>query len=100
MGVCGGAVTPLDVCGSAVAPPGCVWGCADPPWLCVGVQVWQSLYKHEEGVKYGMYITTMLLHPKSIGTIRLKGPDPDLEPLIDPKFLHHPDDARTLKEGE
>jgi choline dehydrogenase len=62
-------------------------------------EVWQSLYKHEEGVKYGMYITTMLLHPKSVGTIRLKGPDPDLEPLIDPKFLHHPDDARTLKEG-
>jgi len=63
------------------------------------VQVWQSLYKKEERGKFGMYITTVLLHPKSVGTIRLKGPNPDQEPLIDPKFLNHPDDARTLKEG-
>ena len=46
-----------------------------------------------------MYMTTLLLHPKSTGTIRLSGPSHEDEPLIDPKFLHHPDDARTLKEG-
>jgi len=62
-------------------------------------EVWQSLYKRDESSILGMYISTLLLHPKSLGTIRLKGPDPNLEPLIDPKFLYHPDDAATLKEG-
>jgi choline dehydrogenase len=62
-------------------------------------EVWQSLYKHQDGTHRGMYITSMLLHPKSVGTIRLRGPDPNLEPLIDPKFLHNSDDARALKEG-
>lgn len=62
-------------------------------------EVWQSLYKHPDNKTLGMYISTLLLHPKSVGTVKLQGPDPTLEPLIDPKFLHHEDDATALKEG-
>ncbi|XP_060069659.1 glucose dehydrogenase [FAD, quinone]-like [Ylistrum balloti] len=37
-----------------------------------------------------------LLHPKSKGTIRLKSRDPFDHPDIDPKYLEHLDDVKTL----
>lgn len=61
--------------------------------------MWDSLYKHEGGNQSGLYIATLLLHPKSTGTIRLKSSNPDDEPLIDPKFLEKSDDAQVLVEG-
>jgi len=49
--------------------------------------------------KHGMYITNVLLHPKSRGEIRLKSSLLEDMPLIDPKFLDHADDVRVLVEG-
>ena len=46
-----------------------------------------------------MYITTLLLHPKSVGHIRLKSSKPDDDPLIDPRLLTHPEDVDTLVNG-
>lgn len=62
-------------------------------------EIWESMYKHEGGAQNGMYIATLLLHPCSVGTIRLKSSNPDDEPLIDPKFLDKSEDARVLVEG-
>ncbi|XP_061193348.1 L-sorbose 1-dehydrogenase-like [Saccostrea echinata] len=42
---------------------------------------------------------SILLHPKSRGTIRLQSTDPFDPPLIDPKYLDHPDDVKTLLKG-
>jgi choline dehydrogenase-like flavoprotein len=41
----------------------------------------------------------VLLHPKSKGTIRLQSSDPFDPPLIDPNYLDHPDDVKTLLRG-
>ncbi|XP_069134411.1 glucose dehydrogenase [FAD, quinone]-like [Argopecten irradians] len=41
----------------------------------------------------------ILLHPKSKGTIRLKSTDPFDYPEIDPHYLEHPDDVKTLISG-
>lgn len=40
-----------------------------------------------------------LLRPKSRGTIRLASSDPKDLPLIDPRYLSHPDDVETLAAG-
>jgi len=62
--------------------------------------VWDSLYKRaDETVKRGMYITTLLLHPKSVGTIRLKSSKAEDDPLIDPKLLTNAEDVDTLVNG-
>ena len=42
---------------------------------------------------------TCLLRPKSTGEVTLKSSDPFDDPLIDPKFLSHPDDMRVMIEG-
>ena len=46
------------------------------------------------GHGYSLHIT--LLQPKSVGEIKLASPDPRTMPLIDPRFLSHPDDIATL----
>lgn len=40
-----------------------------------------------------------LVRPKSVGEIRLRNKDPLSPPIIDPRYLEHPDDVRTLVEG-
>ena len=40
--------------------------------------------------------TTMLVRPKSVGTLKLKSADPFDHPLIDPNYLSHPDDAEVI----
>ena len=40
-----------------------------------------------------------LVRPKSVGEIRLRNSDPFSPPIIDPRYLEHPDDVETLKEG-
>ena len=42
----------------------------------------------------------LLLHPKSRGSIKLRSADPFDHPLIDPKYLSHPDDVKTLISGK
>jgi len=40
-----------------------------------------------------------LLHPKSIGEIRIASNDPLEKPIIDPHYLEHPDDVQLLVNG-
>jgi choline dehydrogenase-like flavoprotein len=44
----------------------------------------------------GYKIWAVLLHPKSRGTVRLASADPHQKPLIDPRYLSHPDDLASL----
>jgi choline dehydrogenase len=62
-------------------------------------EVWEALYKRASESERGMYITTLLLHPNSVGTIRLKSANRDDDPLIDPKLLHDATDVQTLVDG-
>jgi len=47
-----------------------------------------------------MYITTLLLHPRSVGTIRLQSANPQDDPLIDPKLLTDSKDVTALIDGK
>ncbi|XP_068230866.1 glucose dehydrogenase [FAD, quinone]-like [Palaemon carinicauda] len=47
----------------------------------------------------GYSIRPVLVRPKSRGTIQLRSNNPRDSPLIDPNYLSHPDDVRTLVEG-
>ncbi|XP_064100286.1 glucose dehydrogenase [FAD, quinone]-like [Macrobrachium nipponense] len=47
----------------------------------------------------GYSIRPVLVRPKSRGTIRLRSNNPRDAPLIDPNYLSHPDDVRTLVKG-
>lgn len=51
------------------------------------------------GVDYGITTLPTLLHPKSKGTIRLHSNDPMAAPVIDPRYLEHPDDLEVLVQG-
>ena len=48
---------------------------------------------------HGLSCHVCLLRPKSRGEVTLKSSDPFEDPLIDPKFLSHPDDVTDLMEG-
>ena len=47
----------------------------------------------------GMSCHSCLLRPKSHGEVTLASADPFADPLIDPKFLSHPDDVKDMIEG-
>ncbi len=49
---------------------------------------------------YGMTVTTVVVKPKSRGFVRLRSADPDDMPLVSPNLLAHPDDMRTMVEGQ
>ncbi|MBV8915653.1 MAG: GMC family oxidoreductase [Acetobacteraceae bacterium] len=49
---------------------------------------------------YGVTITTVVIKPKSRGTVRLRSADPADMPLVSPNLLQHPDDLRTIIEGQ
>jgi choline dehydrogenase-like flavoprotein len=51
------------------------------------------------GVGRGLSCHVSLLRPQSRGTVRLANADPRAAPLIDPRFLQHPDDMRQMIEG-
>jgi choline dehydrogenase-like flavoprotein len=40
-----------------------------------------------------------LLHPKSRGFLELRSSDPSAAPIIQPNYLHHPDDVKSLVRG-
>ena len=48
---------------------------------------------------HGLSCHVCLLRPKSRGEVTLKSSDPFEDPLIDTKFLSHPDDVADLVEG-
>ena len=47
----------------------------------------------------GMSCHSCLLRPKSRGEVTLESADPFADPLIDPKFLSHPDDMKDMIDG-
>jgi choline dehydrogenase-like flavoprotein len=64
--------------------------------LCVGI-VDDHTRKAHLGHGYTLHVT--LMRPKSRGTVTLASANPTDAPLIDPAFLSHPDDMRTLVKG-
>lgn len=50
--------------------------------------------------KDGFAITMTLGRPKSTGSITLASKDPSEHPIIDPKYLSHPDDISRYVEGK
>lgn len=48
---------------------------------------------------HGFSCHSCLLRPKSRGTVTLKSADPLEDPLIDPRFLSHPDDMKDMIKG-
>lgn len=57
-----------------------------------------GLFGNHMGTDGGSLLPT-LLRPKSKGTIRLKSKDPFEHPEIEPNYLQHPEDVKTLVSG-
>lgn len=49
---------------------------------------------------YGVTITTVLVKPKSRGSVELRSSNPEDMPLVSPKLLQHPDDLKVMVEGQ
>jgi len=47
----------------------------------------------------GLTLMPIILHPQSIGTVRLHSSDPHDPPLIDPRFLAAEADVKTAISG-
>jgi len=52
------------------------------------------------GDGYGVTITTVLVKPKSRGSVELRSANPDDMPLVSPNLLKHPDDMKIMVEGQ
>lgn len=66
--------------------------------LNIDNKIWMSYFSHfvEQSV---VSIIPILLHPKSRGKISLASKNPFDSPLIDPNYLSHPSDIKTLVKG-
>ncbi len=49
---------------------------------------------------FGFTITTVVVKPKSRGSVKLRSSNPDDMPLVSPNLLKHPDDMRAMIEGQ
>ncbi|MEO9825065.1 MAG: GMC family oxidoreductase N-terminal domain-containing protein [Paracoccaceae bacterium] len=49
---------------------------------------------------YGVTITTVLIKPKSRGSVELRSGDPNDMPLVSPNLLLDPEDMKTMIEGQ
>ncbi len=58
------------------------------PWL-PGLNEWNDLF----------YLRPIVARPQSRGRLWLRSADPRARPVIDPRYLSHPDDVRVLREG-
>ncbi|KAK7491337.1 hypothetical protein BaRGS_00017438 [Batillaria attramentaria] len=54
---------------------------------------------HRNQFEHGFPCFLYQLRPRSRGTVRLAGNDPFQYPLIDPNYLHHPEDVEDLVRG-
>lgn len=62
-----------------------------------GNSVSQFFEHGDEGGYAG--ITTVLTHAFSRGSVHIQSADPDVHPVIDPRYLNHPVDAEVLVDG-
>jgi choline dehydrogenase len=51
------------------------------------------------GIGHGYGMSTVLMRPKSRGTVKLASADLQVSAVIDPRFLTHPDDIETMLRG-
>lgn len=56
-------------------------------------------HPQSDGARQAVTILPAVLKPKSMGVLRLRSSDPLEAPIIDPKYLSHPDDRKVLLEG-
>ena len=49
---------------------------------------------------YGLTVTTVVVKPRSRGFVRLRSADPDDMPLVSPRLLADPADARAMIDGQ
>ena len=56
-------------------------------------------FNGEQQNKHGFVLLPKLLHPKSVGSIRLKSQNPFDYPLIDPEYLEDEQDVEILLDG-
>ena len=57
------------------------------------------MYGSRKGKGTGITILSKLLHPKSIGTVRLNSANPFDYPLIDPNYLAEKQDLDVTTDG-
>ncbi|XP_070535706.1 alcohol dehydrogenase [acceptor]-like [Ptychodera flava] len=55
--------------------------------------------KEKIAEREGLHFMPGLLHPKSVGDLKLKSRNPLDDPLIDPHYLEDPDDVKTMIGG-
>jgi choline dehydrogenase-like flavoprotein len=79
---------------------------ANVPDLQIHVLPWSypfpnqdSPARHKVDKRSALTIMPTLIYPKSRGTLRLAGADPQTPPVIDPGYLTEPDDTRLLLDG-
>lgn len=60
--------------------------------------IWEEHYRKLRW-KDTWQVIPVLLRPKSLGTVRLASTNPYASPLIDPKYLSDPQDAKVIIEG-
>jgi choline dehydrogenase-like flavoprotein len=68
------------------------------PWSYPGPNQ-DSPGRHKVDKRSALTIMPTLIYPKSRGTVRLAGADPQAPPVIDPAYLTEPDDTRLLLDG-
>ncbi|CAH2038019.1 unnamed protein product, partial [Iphiclides podalirius] len=61
-------------------------------------EVWNG-YFTKTFEKHTSTFFTVVLHPKSTGTVLIRSTDPKIPPLIDPKYLREKEDVDTLTAG-
>nr|UYG55626.1 glucose dehydrogenase 3 [Geocoris pallidipennis] len=68
------------------------------PAMGISKHIWDNYFSHFTGEQV-ITILPVLLHPRSRGTVKLRSKDPDDRPIIDPQYLSHPSDIKTLVRG-
>lgn len=66
--------------------------------VSISQHVWDKYFGKLIG-KQVISIIPIVLHPKSVGTVKLRNTDPDAVPIINPRYLSKSEDVAVLIEG-